>query len=71
MVGLVIGLYCDNNANDFVEVAKDLLKEEDSIITESRSDLGLSVHKKMVDKKIFIKSKYGPTFTYPQRFQYC
>jgi hypothetical protein len=45
MVGLVIRMYCDNKAIDFVEVANDLLREDDSIVTAFTSNLGLSVCK--------------------------
>jgi hypothetical protein len=63
-VGLVIGMYCDNNTFDFVEVAQDLLKEDGSIVTESTSNLGLSVCKRMVDKKFLIKNKYRVSSTF-------
>jgi hypothetical protein len=71
MAGLVIRMFCENNAIDFVEVAKDLLKEDNSVVTESLCDLGLSVCRRMVSKKLFVKNKYGATFMYPQRFRYC
>jgi hypothetical protein len=50
-------MYCNNNAIDFVEVAKDLLKEDDYVVTESTSNLGLSVCKRMVDKKLFYQKQ--------------
>jgi hypothetical protein len=43
MVSLIIEMYCDNNALNFVLVAKDLLLENDSIVKESLIDFGLSV----------------------------
>jgi hypothetical protein len=70
-VGLVIGMYCDNNAIDFVQVARDLLREDDSVVNESLSDLGFSVRQRMVVKKKQIRERYGTGFTYPQRFRYC
>jgi hypothetical protein len=67
-IGLVIGMYCDNNAIDFVSVATDLLNEDDSV-TDSSQALGLSVRQRMVEKKAFHKNKFGVDFKYPQRFR--
>jgi hypothetical protein len=54
-VGLVVGMYVNNNAIDFVVVAKDLMEEEDSIVTVTSSELGLIVRRLMFQKKSELK----------------
>jgi hypothetical protein len=71
-VGLVIGMYCENNPLCFVLVAKDLLEAVDSIAKVSRVNFGLMVRVKMFKKRDWIRSKYrNVSFTFPQRFQNC
>jgi hypothetical protein len=70
-VGLIVGMYCDNNALSFVLVAKDLLDRGDVVVTTSPINFGLMVRKLMGEKKKQLKAKFGKQFTFPQRFRYC
>jgi hypothetical protein len=69
-VGLVIGMYCENNPLCFVLVARDLIGGADTITGVSSFNFGLMVWIKMGEKKGEIRSKYRNFgFTFPQRFQ--
>ena len=70
-VGLVLGMYCDNNALCFVCVAKELLDGTATLPDQSTVDFGLTVRKMMAGKRSEIKETLGDTFTFPQRFRYC
>jgi hypothetical protein len=71
-VGLVIGMYCDNNALCFVLVAKDLLQGVDMITGISSLNFGLMIRIRMLEKRKEIRSELGESgFTFPQRFRYC
>ncbi len=71
-IGLVIGMYCDNNPLCFVLVAKDLLARVDAITGISSTNFGLMVRVKMDEKREEIRTLYGGEgFTFPQRFQNC
>jgi hypothetical protein len=70
-VGLLVGMYVDNNAVDFVAVAKDLMEQKDATVTVTNSDIGLLIRQRMVQKKLELKLKFGTDFTYPSRFRYC
>jgi hypothetical protein len=70
-VGLIIGMYCENNPITFVLVAKDLLLENDSMVNESMADFGFTVRKRMMKKKSEIRKRFGTKFTFPQRFRHC
>ena len=61
-VGLVLGMYCDNNALFFVSVAKDLLDSVDFITGISTVNFELTIWNRMREKKLKIKLKYGNTF---------
>jgi len=70
-VGLIIGMYCENNQITFVLVAKDLLLENDSMVNETMSDIGFTVRKQMKTKKTSIQKQFGKIFTFPQQFCNC
>jgi hypothetical protein len=58
-------MYCDNNAIDFVQVAKDLLEKDDGIVMVSSSDISLTVRRSMASKKLNIRNKYGADASIP------
>ena len=65
-VGLVLGIYCDNNPISVSCVASDLLEETDNVAMISTKNFGLMVRKKMSQKRTLIKERFAERFTFPQ-----
>jgi hypothetical protein len=69
-VGLVLGIYCDNNAICYSYVAKELLDGTNNIAMVVTLNFGLTIRKLMTKKKKEIKERFGKHFTFLQRFQH-